>query len=315
MSSPLPSSSFKIRTAAARTKYRQELDSVESKLFKVLSRVYKKIQMDMSLEIPNGQGHVTWTDIQYIYREKIDDIIRAAVTELYEIAGRKTVQKDIGIPFFLTQTDMAEIRRLAQRYQDTFWLGLEREVTTKGPKMVFDPDTLLLKTNPNNAKNELKDTFIGRTVDGIRGQVPNAAVISKARQVILGSRIRIKSASVAPITRDYRIAAVTKQKQLQRLQVRRDVQQLTPPPQAARQEPEPQAELLWVAAGDDRVCPRCGALEGETFDVEDTNIPEPIEDTHPWCRCDIWLVNAAVEEQEKEPFTSEFEDLERLLTF
>jgi hypothetical protein len=29
----------------------------------------------------------------------------------------------------------------------------------------------------------------------------------------------------------------------------------------------------------------------------------------------IWLVNAAVEEQEREEFSGEFEDLKRLLTF
>ena len=51
----------------------------------------------------------------------------------------------------------------------------------------------------------------------------------------------IKSASSSSsstiTTRDYRIAAVTKQKQLQRLQVRRDVQQLTLQPPAPTPSP------------------------------------------------------------------------------
>lgn len=87
------SSSSSFKTAAARTKYRQDLDKVESKLFVVLSRVYKAIQRDIGLGAP-------WDQILYIYKEKIDDIIRAAVTELYEISARRIVEQDIELPFF-----------------------------------------------------------------------------------------------------------------------------------------------------------------------------------------------------------------------
>jgi hypothetical protein len=149
---------------------------------------------------------------------------------------------------------------------------LTREVTTtQGPKIAFDPDTLL-RINPNNAKNELKDTFVGRTVDGIRGQVPNVAVISKARQVILKGMIKTASSnsksSATTTTRDYRVAAVTKQKQVQRLQLEKEVKPLkqpTPLLPPVLPEPMPEPELVWVAVDDQRTCQRCSALNGETF--------------------------------------------------
>lgn len=45
----------------------------------------------------------------------------------------------------------------------------------------------------------------------------------------------------------------------------------------------------WVTAGDDRVCPRCGALEGKTFTVEEARGKIPL---HPNCRCS-WTMSEA----------------------
>lgn len=47
----------------------------------------------------------------------------------------------------------------------------------------------------------------------------------------------------------------------------------------------------WRTAGDDRVCPQCQALAGNTYkisDIRNGNAPIPVKDTHPRCRC--WYV-------------------------
>jgi hypothetical protein len=99
------------------------LDKLESRLFDQLSRVYRNIQRDLNLELSPGLAPVNWTDIQYIYREEVDDIIRAAVHTIYEVSARKTVEVDIELSFFMTQTDLVEIRRLTQKYQDSVQEG------------------------------------------------------------------------------------------------------------------------------------------------------------------------------------------------
>jgi hypothetical protein len=109
--------------------YRQQLNEQESRLFNQLSHIYTDIQRKMNLELPSG-NKVSWQLVKPIYQEKIDDSIRAGVTQIYQISARKIAEQDLEIPFFLTQTDLQEIRRLSQKYQDWFWIGLEREITT-----------------------------------------------------------------------------------------------------------------------------------------------------------------------------------------
>ena len=41
----------------------------------------------------------------------------------------------------------------------------------------------------------------------------------------------------------------------------------------------------WITAKDNKVCPKCRALDGKTFDVGKG--PLPVYSTHPNCRCSI----------------------------
>lgn len=43
--------------------------------------------------------------------------------------------------------------------------------------------------------------------------------------------------------------------------------------------------IEWLAANDSRVCPICLGYDGNVYDVDDPNIPRPVRDTHPQCRC------------------------------
>lgn len=47
--------------------------------------------------------------------------------------------------------------------------------------------------------------------------------------------------------------------------------------------------FIWRTEQDALVCPICQPLEGQTWELDDPDIPTPIEDTHPNCRCRIEL--------------------------
>src|SRR6266508_3984282 len=119
--------------------YKQDLQAQEDELNRILSRVYRDIKKDMNVELASGV--VTWAEIQRLYRSKANDAIRSAVTEMYSLAAKKTTEKDIKIPYFLTNVDMLEIKRLTQQYTDWLWVGMEREIVKK-TATAFDPLTL-----------------------------------------------------------------------------------------------------------------------------------------------------------------------------
>jgi hypothetical protein len=91
------------------TTYRQELDAQETKLFRALSRIYTEMRRDMNTEISAGQQPIGWNDIQFMYRDQVDDTIRSAVTEMYVTTARKTAERDLKVPFILTEVDLQDI--------------------------------------------------------------------------------------------------------------------------------------------------------------------------------------------------------------
>jgi hypothetical protein len=77
---------------------RQLLTQEEEKLHTKLFKIYQRIQRDLD-------NKTQWSDIQHLYHKQIDDNIRAAITTIYEISTRKTVERDIKVPYYLTQED------------------------------------------------------------------------------------------------------------------------------------------------------------------------------------------------------------------
>lgn len=55
------------------------------------------------------------------------------------------------------------------------------------------------------------------------------------------------------------------------------------------QEMDPEAEVTWITALDERVCPICRPLHKKTWKVNDPLLLKPIEHTHPNCRCRLIL--------------------------
>lgn len=241
---------------------RQLLDQEEEKLARILSRFYRNIKRDLNLSLTSGR--VSWYDIQRLYKPRTEEAIRSAVTVIYEISARKTVEKDIKRPFFMTQTDLSEIRKYTQKYSDWWWYGLRREILNK-TVMAYDPLTLL-RMNPKDIR--FKDTFIYRMAASLHGEVAADAVISKARQVVIGTGRRIPAVNTTNRTVFRTAAAVSG------------------------------PILVWRTAQDERLCPDCEALDGEVFAIDDPHITMPVSDTHPNCRCELVLVDAAESEIE-----------------
>ena len=262
------------------TTLRQELNAEEDRLTSSLFKIYNKIQRDLA------QQNVTLDEMQLLYRKRADDLIRSSVTAFYVLSARKTVERDVKVPFFLTEQDLSEIRRLSQKYQDSFWMALNREVNMRTSEGVntklaptYDPTTLLLvKKTAQPIDARFRQGFIGRIAQSIHGEVAASAVVSKGRQVVL------------PLVRSNR--GDTRR--------RRTTAGVFRKAATAVGEGEEQPHLVWVTADDEVTCAQCQALEGTTYSLEEGDAIIPSEDTHPRCRCSLELVVADATEGEEE---------------
>ena len=229
----------------------QLIKQEEEKLNTALYKIYNKIQRDL--------GDSPFTDIQYFYHRITDDLIRSGVTSIYEISARKTVEKDTKLPYFLTEVDLQEIRRLSRKYQDSFWLALNREVQLRnqlGIKTKYDPVTMLLIRQEDK---RFRQGFIARITESIHGEVAGAAVLSKGRQVVVNPKIN----AVTNKIRFRKAAAV-----------------------------ERIPHVTWKVT--DMACNECSMLDGTRYLLDDPNTPIPSEATHPRCKCELVLEDAAI---------------------
>jgi hypothetical protein len=60
--------------------------------------------------------------------------------------------------------------------------------------------------------------------------------------------------------------------------------------------------VIWVTAEDDRVCPQCNGLKGETWLLTDPTMIIPVRDTHDNCRCRLLLLDPIFDEQNRNEF-------------
>lgn len=219
------------------------------------------------IQVDLRSAGATWTEIESIYHQRTDDIIRSSVTTIYELAARRTAEHGIRVPYFLTQQDLIEIRRLSHRYQDLFWLALNREINTHdtlGVKQHYHPKTLMLIREEDT---RLRNGFIGRIAQSVHGEAAAVGAVSKARQVVLQHNVR---------TSIKLLQAATKQ-------------------QTQQEQLLSKAHFTWKKADSTSTCPVCGSLEGTRYFLDDPNTPIPSHDTHPRCTCELVLEDATLE--------------------
>jgi len=254
--------------------YRQNIQVEENRLELALSKIYKRIQFDLESGLSIGEMHT-------LYQKPIHDTIRASVTSVYVLSAKKSVEQDIRVPFFLTELDLQEIRRLSQKYEDSFLMSVSREanmrtsegVKTKPLPPMYDPNSLLLikRDEQQPTDTRFRQGFIGRIAQSIHGEVSASAVVSKGRQLVLPTVRRNRRDTRRRGTSLFRRAASA----------------------AATEENGIEPHLIWRTADDEATCPECQALEGTTYSLEDIgSVPIPSETTHPRCRCELELEDA-----------------------
>jgi hypothetical protein len=276
--------------------YRQELAAQETKLFRALSRIYTEMRRDMNTEMTStGQQPIGWNDIQFMYKDQVNDTIRSVVTEMYVTTARKTAERDLKVPFILTEVDLSEIRQLSKKYQDLFWIGLQRDLVRvesdrleglKNSGKEFDPVTLLRLASVSgtgstnleflNASilSDIQNGFIGRITESIGANVAIQAVVAKGKQLV--------AAAAGGVSRLLRGRP-------QGLTLSAPAPTIGAPPTEGPLQPKESKRVtryVWITAGDSAVCPICDRFDGSTYTLEELeNVPRPPDDTHYRCRC------------------------------
>lgn len=266
-----------------------------------------------------------WSDlhsrIMPTLKPSVMQTMRGHLSQSYELGAQYVTDKTgLGAgAFFLTHSDIDNIKTLAETYTDKFFgrvvLSLNSTIrksvvtTTRGGrsrKLVPQPpaDSTI---NPNYIVNSLA---ISATTTALAEGTRN-----KARSLLLNTRTGSQAVLSA--------AAETEEEKKKRK--RRAAAALLEREEAAQQldpdllfEDDMQDEIItgtflgvaagislallagaqlqeqnwvWITAADDRVCDICEPLEGEVYSMEDIDTaPRPIDDTHETCRCRLLLL-------------------------
>lgn len=253
---------------------------MERRLASSLTAVWNQIKNDIS--VSSGVG-VDFATIRSFYERHVSDLIRASVTEIF-IEGGRYASKAAGMPFFITEIDLQQIKQLAAEFTGFFWSGLERELVKK-IATAFDPKTLLTmkQVSPN-----LKDSFVGRLAVSLASRVLSEATLLKAQQVMAGAPepYAIRSASSSFIPDDYDPLEF-----LQLYEPTSPLLGLILAQQEQQRTAKASTRVMFVTSKDELVCPICFPLNGKTYDINDPNIPIPVASTHIFCRCKILMLD------------------------
>lgn len=249
---------------------------IERQLKRLLRGIYDGVKRDVS--ISSGVG-VSFTAVRTFYEVLVRDLIRAGVTEIYIEGARYVTVRANGIAFFMTESDVLLMDRLAKEFQQYFWDGLEREFVKKLAQ-AFDP-----KVFRNLPARELKSTFIDRLVDSLGSRVMAEATISKAQQIADRQLPPINTRSAQFIPEGYEPLEFLDLYRPKSFAVQFYLQSLEQ--EGRRREPR----MVWLTTKDERVCPICAPLHGKIWTVGAAEMPMPVMHTHIKCRCRLMLLS------------------------
>jgi hypothetical protein len=226
---------------------------------KALSRDLNRIVNAIRHELPDyriSKSSELEARIKPLLRTSISSTLRKHMTDSY-VQGINYVTSlpgFSGILGYLTSSDLEIIKGLVDSYSTRFWGRTERALTnTISLEHLNKPEAQLL--NPNYIVNTLA---IGATNEAL-----NQATIQKARVLTTNA---IKSKSNVGIAQEF--------DEFEFPDLPLDLELVA----------------VWVTSMDELVCPICEELEGDySFDEE---IPQPVEDSHPNCRCRIIIEGA-----------------------
>lgn len=238
-----------------------------------------------------------WMDFRVIlepkFRPIVEQSIREAATLSYQLGSAYTAEK-AGLPFFLTSTDIENIKQVTQDFTNRFFgriqLAIDSTLDRRTP--IMEPANSNI--NPNYIATA---TAIGIT----------------SKSLALGSTLKAKAiVTNGQVSSILQAAAAPAKKRRKRSAAEIAAQEIQDELDEAIEFEDTDAindilaglggsaligtgvslllNMQWVWTIQPGACTEyCVPLAGQTFDILDTNIPLPITDTHPNCRCRLLL--------------------------
>lgn len=264
----------------SKTKSYKKLEQIEKDLNRKLEKIFSSIMT---------QAEIYNKTVDQLKREnnaRIKQTVREAIQSAY-IAGSNYVtktNKTNPIPVFITERDIENIRKHTDTFVAALWRKVETTIQQRQSEKMFPPTTLQGKPTTPLEKGTIsipipfQDTTA--TVTAVDSGTPSDLLPSASSSAAAAAAAAAATALTTTMLNNTLHEAVrsklvqTKQQQL----------------------PEATRKLIWVTEHDDKVCPICAALDGQTWDEDDPSMktPGPEEygnSSHYNCRCMLKLVD------------------------
>lgn len=274
----------------------QQNRDIESNLVETLNGYLNLIRSVLD------NSRTKWTDFRVVleprFRPIVEQSIREASTLSYQL-GSSYVANKAGLPFFLTVTDIENIKQLTTEFTNKFFGRIELAInSTRGDLRIPFMEPADSRINPN---------YIATSI----------AIGVTSKSLALGSTLKAQSlvtngrAGRMPLSSSVMQAATDKKKKRKKTATEIALEEIQDEIDAAIEEGETDltsilinlgssalvaaaiAELLnqrfvWVTQAG--ACAEiCVPLAGQRWDVTDPNIPIPVQDSHVSCRCRLLL--------------------------
>lgn len=208
---------------------------------------------------------------------EVYDIIRSYVQQSFEL-GTKYVSDIARAEPRLTESDILAIKQMTDSFVFRFWARVQMQIF----EMKVSSSGLIEEmTLPND---EFNPNFIVNSLSiAITSQALNEATKTKAGELLLLPPPSIITTATIqqPPNMQQELTAGTTYKSLQQRIIGPSIDITNP------------ILYMWVTTIDERTCPICIALHGQTWDIANSDeIPNIPDDTHYNCRCRIMLVES-----------------------
>jgi len=228
---------------------------------------------------------------------EVYDIIRSYVQQSFEL-GTKYVSDIARVEPRLTTRDIDLIKLITDNYVLRFWGRVQLQVFQL---KISDSGLIQEMTLPNDQFNP---NFIVNSLSiAITSQALNEATKTKAGELLPPSPPAIipttQPTNMQPPFTGYELQAGTTYKSLQqrilggypagsKVKITPAAITITPPPIDISG-----VVYMWVTTIDERTCPLCMSLHGQTWDISEVDlIPNIPDETHYNCRCRVMLVES-----------------------
>lgn len=245
----------------------KENAAIQSALVKELNTYVNMIRRQLDRH-PNVQWTYLRGNIEPKLRPIVEQTIRASVTKSYQL-GAEYVTERAGLAgaSFLTHSDIDQIKALSGEFTDKFF----------GRVQISLDATLKRSRAEERADSPFNPNYI----------VTSVAVSATSKALATGSKE--KATALLHIRRTNNSNTPIQQAQAIPEEINEDlffssgatIEDLT-------------AETLqtqkWTWITNVGACEICQGLEGQVWDIDDPDIPTPIEDSHPSCFCRLLLL-------------------------